>query len=671
MEKNRFGFLANLSIKRKLQLLILLFLAVVTGLVGYTLKSIEAQKNDTLVVNIAGRQRMLSQKVTKEFLLALHTAKQLSDQQVLAQIDNSRQLFSVSLQALIHGGLTYSDLGMKKSLTLPPAPEHIKDQLEIVSGLWQELQQQLQAVTPGQFNHQQLTAISEQSVKVLANMNKAVGMFAAHSDQKIYTMERNQIIIGVVSILVALLLSSLTISSITRPLTRILNTTQRISDGNLIASQDPIIEGKNEFASLNQNVEGMRASLHDVIGVVKANSRQMAHSAQQVSIVSGEISQASQLEQESSQQVLTAVNSLLDTSDNVNQSIESAYHLSQQTNQQAEQGLEIVRQSIDELNAAVGSVHATAEQMNELKSFTVQINEITQSIHNIAEQTNLLALNAAIEAARAGEHGRGFAVVADEVRNLAARTSSSSGEISTLLEQLTHKVENSVNSMQKVVVTVNQSQEKSDQTVISFNEMKTGISQTMQSAEDIASSNQQQSERLKYLDSKLKELFSVLVESTSKASTTSMVAEDLFSISERLEAELKKFATQAKESVTSSSNEKRAFPRAENKLMVSITQQEQRFQGLSDDISLQGLKVRCPQELDQSQSITLELSTPQALHGQIGNRLHLQADIVHKEKSAQGFSYGLQFKGLNEQSEAKIKKLFHHFKQPYLFKRAQ
>lgn len=671
MEKNRFGFLANLSIKRKLQLLILLFLVVVTGLVGYTLKSIEAQKNDTLVVNIAGRQRMLSQKVTKEFLLALHTAKQLSDQQVLAQIDNSRQLFSVSLQALIHGGLTYSDLGMKKSLTLPPAPEHIKDQLEIVSGLWQELQQQLQAVTPGQFNHQQLTAISEQSVKVLANMNKAVGMFAAHSDQKIYTMERNQIIIGVVSILVALLLSSLTISSITRPLTRILNTTQRISDGNLIASQDPIIEGKNEFASLNQNVEGMRASLHDVIGVVKANSRQMAHSAQQVSIVSGEISQASQLEQESSQQVLTAVNSLLDTSDNVNQSIESAYHLSQQTNQQAEQGLEIVRQSIDELNAAVGSVHATAEQMNELKSFTVQINEITQSIHNIAEQTNLLALNAAIEAARAGEHGRGFAVVADEVRNLAARTSSSSGEISTLLEQLTHKVENSVNSMQKVVVTVNQSQEKSDQTVISFNEMKTGISQTMQSAEDIASSNQQQSERLKYLDSKLKELFSVLVESTSKASTTSMVAEDLFSISERLEAELKKFATQAKESVTSSSNEKRAFPRAENKLMVSITQQEQRFQGLSDDISLQGLKVRCPQELDQSQSITLELSTPQALHGQIGNRLHLQADIVHKEKSAQGFSYGLQFKGLNEQSEAKIKKLFHHFKQPYLFKRAQ
>lgn len=671
MEKNRFGFLANLSIKRKLQLLILLFLVVVTGLVGYTLKSIEAQKNDTLVVNIAGRQRMLSQKVTKEFLLALHTAKQLSDQQVLAQIDNSRQLFSVSLQALIHGGLTYSDLGMKKSLTLPPAPEHIKDQLEIVSGLWQELQQQLQAVTPGQFNHQQLTAISEQSVKVLANMNKAVGMFAAHSDQKIYTMERNQIIIGVVSILVALLLSSLTISSITRPLTRILNTTQRISDGNLIASQDPIIEGKNEFASLNQNVEGMRASLHDVIGVVKANSRQMAHSAQQVSIVSGEISQASQLEQESSQQVLNAVNSLLDTSDNVNQSIESAYHLSQQTNQQAEQGLEIVRQSIDELNAAVGSVHATAEQMNELKSFTVQINEITQSIHNIAEQTNLLALNAAIEAARAGEHGRGFAVVADEVRNLAARTSSSSGEISTLLEQLTHKVENSVNSMQKVVVTVNQSQEKSDQTVISFNEMKTGISQTMQSAEDIASSNQQQSERLKYLDSKLKELFSVLVESTSKASTTSMVAEDLFSISERLEAELKKFATQAKESVTSSSNEKRAFPRAENKLMVSITQQEQRFQGLSDDISLQGLKVRCPQELDQSQSITLELSTPQALHGQIGNRLHLQADIVHKEKSAQGFSYGLQFKGLNEQSEAKIKKLFHHFKQPYLFKRAQ
>ncbi|MDP5254141.1 MULTISPECIES: methyl-accepting chemotaxis protein [unclassified Vibrio] len=667
MGTQRFGFMANLSIKRKLQLLIVLFLAVVTGLVSYTVSSINAQKGDTLVVNVAGRQRMLSQKVTKEFLLALHAAKQQTSQQVLDSIDKSRQLFSVSLNALTDGGTTYSDLGMNNAITLPPAPDHIKTQLEIVNTLWQEFLQQLQAVQPAQFSQQQLTAINDQSVKVLANMNKAVGMFSEYSDQKIYRMERNQIVIGVVSIIVAIFLSSLTIFSITRPLSRILNTTQRIASGNLTPTQDTIIEGKSEFASLTQNVEGMRASLHDVIGVVKANSRQMAHSAQQVSIVSGEISQASQLEQESSQQVLSAVNSLLDTSDNVSQSIESAYQLSQQTNQQAEHGLDIVKQSIDELNVAVGSVHATAEEMNELKSFTVQINEITQSIHNIAEQTNLLALNAAIEAARAGEHGRGFAVVADEVRNLAARTSSSSGEISTLLEQLTHKVESSVNSMQKVVTTVNQSQEKSDQTVVSFNEMKTGINQTMQSAEDIASSNQQQTERLKYLNNKLKELFSVLVESTSKASTTSMVAEDLFSISEQLESQLKKFDTQVATSITSNSNEKRAFPRAGNKLMLFITQGEQRIQGLTDDISLHGLKVRCSQELDKNQLTALELSIPQALHGKIGNRLMLQANIVHKERSAQGFCYGLQFKEINTQSEEKIKQLFNYFKQPYLF----
>ncbi len=654
------GF-SRLSVGHKLAALTLLFVAVISAMILYISLTLDQQKSDGTVINIAGRQRMLTQKFTKEFYLAFQQAKMNGAAMDRGAMTKTGRLFDVSLKALRDGGETFLDLGMSKPVQLPGTrTAGIREQLGQVEQHWQNLQKSVAEDIAEQNAQEKLLAINKFSVKTLAAMNKAVGMFAGEADGKVQTMLANQKWIWGAAVFFSVLIAWLIAHAITVPLDQIVTSTRRIASGNL--KKHPLGElSQDELGVLTRQVDEMRTSLTDVISSVQQNSQQMSHSSKHISNISNEIYDSSQRQEEGGQKVLVATDSLQQIATTVSEHIDLANQTAEEAGSYARDGVVVVHESIRELGSAVESVNATASKMEALHQATGQINEIIVSIHNIADQTNLLALNAAIEAARAGEQGRGFAVVAEEVRNLAGRTAKSTTQITELIQRLTNQVEESVSSMQQVVEKVHNSQEKSEQTVSVFEAMTDGINRTTSNTEQIAQYNQQQMGQLGELHERLNQLVTVLAVSAEKASSTSLVANDLHTISEHLNELLRRFETDGVESESRDSEEKRIYPRINNQLNVTLIQGDVTAQGVTQDISMTGLYIKSMEHFEANRSVDIEIHLPQEITTDSGSILTLSARIVRHDRESDVNQYGVDFKSLSMDKKEQLKGIFRYF----------
>jgi methyl-accepting chemotaxis protein len=657
----------ELTVGKKLRVLTLFFLATLSIMVLYTSFTLHRQKGDGLVINIAGRQRMLSQKFTKEFYLSLQQKQRVDIGFDPALMTTSARLFEVTLAALQKGGTTYMDLAMTKPVRLSAVGNAaVKEQLEQVTTFWYQLQETIQSVQGTACSPAQLLKINTLSINTLAAMNKAVAMLADQSAGKVLTMQIIEIFLWISAGLISLLIGSMITSSITTPLKQVVSITRKIAGGDL-RDDSLIVSSKDELGILQKNVDGMRKALSNVINTVQQNSKQMALSSGQIAGISSEISSSNTKEQESSEQVLQAIESLQEISATVNTQVEQARATVEETEQQANQGALVVSQNIEELVETVDSVNSTAEQMEALKKATSQIHMIIESIQNIADQTNLLALNATIEAARAGEAGKGFAVVANEIKELAKQTAESTMEITNLINRLTERVDGSVGSMQQVVDRVHHSQQQAKQTVQAFEAMKEGVNSTTQNTTHIAEYNQQQAEQLSLLHDRLNELFDVLQQSTNKARETTMVADDLHLVSEELNKILDGFIPDPTEPAKRAKDEKRQTPRIENRVKISIEQEGAHISGVTRDISMGGLKLKCNHQLKRGRTLMLRIHLPMDYSPGRGNTLDIEGRIVHEEKNQEYFYYGIEFNTLNSNQQQMIRKIFNYFGKPYQY----
>lgn len=215
------------------------------------------------------------------------------------------------------------------------------------------------------------------------------------------------------------------------PLSQTLKVAERVAAGDL--SHNLVSQRQDELGQLQRAMQSMTMGLRDLIGGISDGVTQIASAAEQLSAVTEQTSAGVNNQKVETDQVATAMNEMAATVQEVARNAEEASEAAVAADQQAREGDRVVGEAIAQIERLAGEVGNSTEAMGHLKRESDKIGSVLDVIKSVAQQTNLLALNAAIEAARAGEAGRGFAVVADEVRSLAQRTQKSTEEIEELI----------------------------------------------------------------------------------------------------------------------------------------------------------------------------------------------------------------------------------------------
>ncbi|NNA95740.1 HAMP domain-containing protein [Pseudomonas gessardii] len=215
------------------------------------------------------------------------------------------------------------------------------------------------------------------------------------------------------------------------PLSQTLKVAERVAAGDL--SHNLVSQRQDELGQLQRAMQSMTMGLRDLIGGISDGVTQIASAAEQLSAVTEQTSAGVNNQKVETDQVATAMNEMAATVQEVARNAEKASEAAVAADQQAREGDRVVGEAIAQIERLAGEVGNSTEAMGHLKRESDKIGSVLDVIKSVAQQTNLLALNAAIEAARAGEAGRGFAVVADEVRSLAQRTQKSTEEIEELI----------------------------------------------------------------------------------------------------------------------------------------------------------------------------------------------------------------------------------------------